>query len=76
MTTYVMRPNERGGFDAVPKTQAPPSGGAFFMPDIAEFRTMDGTAISSRSHLRAYEQRHQVRQIGDMAKPARPRDNG
>ena len=54
----------------VPKTKTPPSSGVFsYAPDIAEFRTTDGVTIASRSHLRDYEQRNQVRQIGDMAKP-------
>ena len=67
MTTYVLRDGA-----LVEKHKAPPQSGVFsYAPDIAEFRTTEGTTISSRSHLRAYEQRHQVRQIGDMA--GRPR---
>jgi hypothetical protein len=42
--------------------------------DIAEFRTTDGVTISSRSHLRAYEQERGVKQVGTdwtgSAKPA------
>lgn len=54
----------------VEKPEALPSSGAFsYAPDIAEFRTTDGVNIGSRSSLRAYEQRHGVRQIGDMVKP-------
>ena len=70
MTTYVMRDGV-----LVEKTQAPPSGGAFFMPDIGAFTTHDGkqtVEISSRSQLRAFEHRHGVRQIGDQAKPVGP----
>jgi hypothetical protein len=40
----------------------------YFMPDIAPFvsvATRDETPISSRSELRAYEKRHNIRQVGD-----------
>ena len=70
MTTFVMRDGA-----LVEKTQAPPSGGAFFIPDIGAFTTHDGARtveITSRSQLRAFEQRHGVRQIGDQAKPVGP----
>lgn len=41
--------------------------GAFFMPDITEFVSpIDGELITSRSKLRAHEQRHGVRQAGDF----------
>ncbi len=44
--------------------------GPFFMPDIAEFRSpIDGSAISSRSQLRAHEQRYGVRQCGELKSP-------
>lgn len=64
MTVYVWHP-ERG---VIPKQEAPPSSGAFhFMPDIAEFRSpLDGSLVSSRSTLRAHEQRHGVRQCGEL----------
>lgn len=43
------------------------------MPDIAEFKTQDGTPITSRSHLREYEKRMGVKQIGtDWAGSERP----
>lgn len=43
------------------------------MPDIQPFVTQEGTPISSRSHLRAYEQRMGVRQVGnDIRLPTRP----
>lgn len=59
--TYVVRDGQ-----LVEKSKAPPlNGGAFFMPDITPFVTQDGTPISSRSELRAYEQRHGVRQTGN-----------
>jgi hypothetical protein len=71
LTTYVIRDGA-----LVEKPKALPSGGAFsYAPDIAEFRTTDGVNIGSRSSLRAYEQRHGVRQIGDMAKPVGRRDD-
>lgn len=68
-TTYVMRD---GKF--VPKSEAKPrETGAFFVPDIAPFRTQEGVEISSRSALRAYEQKHGVRQVGnDWTGPSRP----
>ena len=71
MTTFVIRDGA-----LVEKPKALPSGGAFsYAPDIAEFRTTDGVNIGSRSSLRAYEQRHGVRQIGDMAKPVGRRND-
>jgi hypothetical protein len=60
-TTYVIRD---GKF--VPKHEARPSDGRFFVvPDIKPFVTQDGTEISSRSALRAYEQKHGVKQVGN-----------
>ena len=59
MTRYVMRDGA-----LVEKAKAPPSSGAFFMPDIAPFRTMEGVEIASRSTLRDYERRMGVRQVG------------
>lgn len=35
------------------------------MGDITPFRTIDGVEISSRSQLRAYEQAHGVKQVGN-----------
>ena len=60
--TYVLR-NGR----LVPKGTAAPLNPTKFhvLPDITPFRTQDGTEISSRSSLRAYEQRHGVKQIGN-----------
>lgn len=63
MTTYVIRNGE-----LVPKETAPPRAHAsspHAMPDIAEFKAPDGSMISSRSHLRAYEQRTGTRQVGN-----------
>lgn len=41
--------------------------GFTIMPDITEFQSpIDGSMISSRSQLRAHEQRHDVRQAGDF----------
>ena len=70
MTTFVFRDGQ-----LVEKTKARPVEGFAYAPDIAAFTTHDGTKtveITSRSHLRAYEQRHGVRQIGDQAKPVTP----
>lgn len=64
MKTYVIRDGA-----LVEKPAPAPRTAGGYMPDIAEFRTTDGATISSRSHLRDYEQRNQVRQIGDMARP-------
>lgn len=69
MTTYVVRDGK-----LVEKHKAPPKGGAFFMPDIKPFISpIDGTEISSRSHLRSHEHKHGVRQVGDDY--ARPRSS-
>lgn len=44
-------------------------GAPMVMTDIQAFRSpIDGSEISSRSKLRAHEQRHGVRQNGDMKK--------
>lgn len=52
--------------ELVPKSEAPPQSGVFHvMSDISPFVTQDGTAIGSRSSLRAYEQRTGTRQIGN-----------
>jgi hypothetical protein len=56
---YVMRDGE-----LVPKNSAPAKNGGFSMSDISPFVTQDGTSISSRSTLRAYEQRTGTRQCG------------
>lgn len=45
--------------------------GPFVMPDIKPFATMEGVPISSRSQLRAYEQKRGVRQVGTDMKPVR-----
>jgi hypothetical protein len=39
--------------------------GPHVMSDIKPFRTQDGIEISSRSSLRAYEQRFGVKQVGN-----------
>ncbi len=56
---YVLR-----GSRLVPKSATPLSRG-FVLPDIRPFTTQDGTEITSRSSLRAYEQKHGVRQVGN-----------
>jgi hypothetical protein len=60
--TYVLRDGK-----LVPKsTAAPLNSGVFHvMADIAPFKTQDGTPITSRSQLRAYEQQHGVKQVGN-----------
>lgn len=41
--------------------------------DIEPFTTQEGTAITSRADLRAYEQKNGVRQVGnDWTGPTRP----
>ncbi len=59
-TTYVWRDGR-----LVEKQAAARSEAAFFMPDITPFITQDGVEITSRSALRAYEQRTGTRQIGN-----------
>jgi hypothetical protein len=49
----------------VSKQEAAKSEAAFFMPDIAPFVTQDGVEITSRSALRAYEQRTGTKQVGN-----------
>lgn len=60
MVAYVYRNGE-----LVPKNTAPPKSGVFHvMSDISPFVTQDGTEISSRSSLRAYEARTGTKQVG------------
>ena len=50
---------------SAPKAAKPKgSSGPFFMPDIKEFIAPGYVPISSRSQLRAYEQRTGTRQVG------------
>jgi len=58
--TYVMR-----GGKLVPKAKAAPLGGFSVMSDIQPFTTQDGTEITSRSALRAYEQKNGIKQVGN-----------
>ena len=60
--TYVLRNGE-----LIPKSTAAPLSRGYFnvLPDIRPFTTQDGTHISSRSGVRAYEQKHGVRQVGN-----------
>lgn len=64
MPTFVYRAGQ-----LVEKSKAPPLSGVFHaMSDIKPFVTQDGNEITSRSSLRAYEQKHGVKQVGnDMA---------
>lgn len=66
--TYVYRDGQM-----VLKAEAPPrQSGPYVFSDIAPFVTAgDRVAISSRSHLRAYEQANGVKQIGNDIKPPR-----
>lgn len=60
-TVYVLRDGE-----LIEKDKAPPPSGVFHaMSDLKPFTTQDGTEISSRSHLRAYEQANGVKQVGN-----------
>lgn len=59
MTTYVIRNGE-----LVEKHKAAPKS-VGVMSDIQPFQTSDGVNIGSRSDLRAYEQKHGVKQIGN-----------
>ena len=60
--TYVLRDGK-----LVPKSTAAPLSQGYFnvLPDIQPFTTQDGTHITSRSGVRAYEQKHGVRQVGN-----------
>jgi hypothetical protein len=60
--TYVSRDGK-----LVPKAEAAPlrSNGPHVMNDIRPFVTTDGVEITSRSSLRAYEQRTGLRQVGN-----------
>jgi hypothetical protein len=49
----------------VSKSKAAAAEAAFFMPDIKPFVTQDGVEITSRSALRAYEQRTGTKQCGN-----------
>jgi hypothetical protein len=51
------------------KSKSKGSSGPFVFSDIQEFRSpVDGSLISSRSSLRAHEQRHGIKQCGDFKK--------
>ena len=58
--TFVLRNGK-----LVRKRGAPPRAPFAVMPDIAPFVTQEGTAIGSRSQLRAYERKNGVRQVGN-----------
>ena len=67
--TYVIRDGK-----LVPKSEAAPlrANGPHVMNDIRPFVTTDGVEITSRSTLRAYEQRTGLRQVGnDWTPPGR-----
>jgi hypothetical protein len=67
--TYVIRDGK-----LVPKADAAPlcANGPHVMNDIRPFVTTDGVEITSRSTLRAYEQRTGLRQVGnDWTPPGR-----
>ena len=60
--TFVLRDGK-----LVPKSIAAPLTQGYFnvLPDIRPFTTQDGTHITSRSGVRAYEQKHGVKQVGN-----------
>lgn len=60
MVTFVLRNGE-----LVEKAKAAPLGGFSVMSDIQPFITQDGTEITSRSGLRAYEQSNGIKQVGN-----------
>ena len=64
---YVLRNGE-----LVEKQFAPPSSQMLAMSDAKEFVTQDGHVISGRAALRAYEQKHGVRQIGNDWQGSKP----
>lgn len=67
--TYVLR---NGAL--IPKSEARPlasASGPYVMSDITPFVTQDRVEITSRSALRAYEQRNGVKQIGNDIRPPR-----
>ena len=49
----------------VPKSEAGPKTSGFVMSDLEPFQTQEGTWITSRSRLRAYEQAKGVKQVGN-----------
>ena len=70
MTTYVLRNGE-----LVEKSKATPrySQQNHALSDIKPFVTQDGVEITSRSSLRAYEQKMGVKQVGtDWTGPQKP----
>lgn len=69
-TTYVYRDGK-----LIPKPEAARLYGVTVMRDIQSFISpIDGTEITSRSHLREHERAHGVRQIGNDVKPPRTDD--
>lgn len=69
MTAYVIRAGK-----LVERTRAALLSGTGVMSDIAPFVTQEGVEITSRSHLRVYEQERGIRQIGnDWSGPEKPR---
>ena len=58
--TYVWRDGK-----LVEKAQAAREAAFSFVPDIQPFVTQDGVEITSRSALRAYEERNGVKQCGN-----------
>lgn len=61
MTRYVVR----DGIFMEKPAPPPQSGGFSWVPDIQPFVTQDGVEITSRSHLRTYEQTTGSRQCGN-----------
>lgn len=67
MTSYVRLGTQRVPDPRPYDPTAPVTGVPALMDDIKPFRSpIDGKEISSRSALREHEQRHGVRQVGDL----------
>lgn len=72
MTTYILRNGELVEKRLAELTVAP-SRSVHVLSDIEPFISQDGTAITSRRDLRAYERAHGVRQLGtDWSGSSRP----
>ncbi|PKR55409.1 hypothetical protein [Thalassospira marina] len=69
-TKYRWDPDTRKMIEVPKDYQGPArSDGPFFMSDIQPFVTTDKVEITSRSALRAYERKNNVRQVGNDFNP-------
>lgn len=76
-TTYVLRKNSKGEHVLIEKSRAAPldshSRSVQVMCDIAPFKSIvDGSVVSSRSHLRAHNRRNNVIDVGNDPALYRP----